>query len=738
MPLHPSVLSLAAALSSGGLGWGGPSTPAESDRWLPSSSAGAQADTLVQERPDTFRDPGARDLFRLGGEGRRRELDGIHAYEARLRERIYLGLRSPRFRRERGIVEEERVARFRWDLDGTRTIAWTGARRKVPLFQGSEEGEERAQAGLVNSLLQSVDPAALFVEPGDDRIVFGGNWALHPLADTAALHYRYASGDTLTLGLGEGRFVTLVELRVEPRESRFDRVAGSLWFDAESGSLVRASYRPARAFDLELDDPSEGSGLPGLLRPVRAEIRYITVDHSLHELRWWLPRRWALEGEAQVGRWAGFPLTLEWVVDDYRVNPQVWGIPGPGEEELPPGWSRAERTVERGGRPPRHVTVLVAPADSLPLSPELTGSRGSSPSSPVAFSPEEIREVQDGLAALLPRHSVAPPAFRWGPGGGMARYNRVEGLSLGAAGSFPLPRGGTFLGEARVGTGDRHLNVEGALRRGAGAEGGWWEVRGYRRAVTASDWQDPFTLGASLASVLWGGDRLPIYRTQGVEARRMREGRRTGGDLRVFAEQHRSASKETDFHLRGLFRERHLPGNIEAQEGGVAGVSGVLRWRWGQDPAGLMASGRLGAEVGRGEVDYSRGWTSVAVVHPLPFGTAGAFEGGVGFLTPDGVPQRRFYLGGSETLRGVEAAAVTGEAFWFVRSEVGTGLPALRITAFGDVGWAGPRSRFRRGVPVGAAGFGLSLLDGVLRVDVARQVRGGTATVLHAYLDGLF
>jgi hypothetical protein len=114
--------------------------------------------------------------------------------------------------------------------------------------------------------------------------------------------------------------VVLHEVLVEPRRADFHLVAGSLWFDEENRSLVRATYRPARPFDLLLDEPQDAEEVPAILQPVEAEISYVTVEYSLNELRFWLPRRFALEGEVRMGRLMRIPLTVEWSVEQYDVN----------------------------------------------------------------------------------------------------------------------------------------------------------------------------------------------------------------------------------------------------------------------------------------------------------------------------------------------------------------------------------------------------------------------------------
>ena len=89
--------------------------------------------------------------------------------------------------------------------------------------------------------------------------------------------------------------------------------------------------------------------------------------------------------------------------------------------------------------------------------------------------------------------------------------------------------------------------------------------------------------------------------------------------------------------------------------------------------------------------------------------------------------QRAFYVGGLQTVRGQFARPSgegrVGDAFWLARAEVGTGFLALRPSLFYDVGWAGARSDFlRAGRPLSGAGVGLSVLDGLFRVDVSRGI----------------
>lgn len=733
--LRGAGIVLVACLLGGGVLTPLPASGQERPSPDPETLPGATVvpDTLVIDPPDTFRDAGARRLVLRAREARHREVQGISHYEAVLRQRAYLGLRAAAFRRERGIIEEERVGQVRWEQEGEVTVAWLGGRRSVPFVAGSGAAEESIQRDLARDLLRGGDVGPVLAGPGDDRLAFGGNSMLHPLADSAGRHYRYSSGDTLRLGLPDGRTVTLVEARVEPREARFDRVAGSLWFDDDQGGLVRATYRPARPFDLEVDEPGDASDVPGFLKPIRAEIRYVTVDHSLHDFRWWLPRRWAFEGEVQLGRLARFPITLEWLMEDYAVNEAASALPG--GDRLPPGWSRAQREVRRRGEPTRYVTVLVPPATELVQSPRLLGP--SPGSAPTAFSPDEIREARAVLEGLLPRELRPGPTLGWGFSEGMVRYNRVEGLSVGARGVLPVSPITRLLAEARIGYGDAVLNGELSVERSRGA-GERLALTAFRRLEPSSEWTSPFSFGSSLQSAVAGGERDPFHRTLGVEAAIADEGRRLRWELRLFGERHGEVERGTRYHLLHPITGRDMPALQPVEEGDVLGAAGLLRWQRGLDPEGLIASGSLRGEATVGDLPYQRVSATVALVHPLPGSLAGALEIGAGVGGGRLPPQRRFFLGGTSTLRGLKVAELPGESFWMARTEVGTGLPGFRLAAFSDLGWAGPRNEMRRGQPVASAGVGASLLDGLVRLDVARMVKGGDALRLHLYLDGLF
>ena len=103
--------------------------------------------------------------------------------------------------------------------------------------------------------------------------------------------------------------------------------------------------------------------------------------------------------------------------------------------------------------------------------------------------------------------------------------------------------------------------------------------------------------------------------------------------------------------------------------------------------------------------------------------------------------QRNWFLGGTQTVRGLRPGTAVGNAFWMTRAEAGYGFEAVRPVIFGDIGWAGDRTKWRDiGTPLAGAGAGVSILDGLVRFDVARglQPSDQRGWRVETYLEGRF
>lgn len=696
-------------LACGGLISSPPASGQEPDPPADSLAPPPRPDTIPL---DTYADEGARYMIQRARQARGTEAAGLASYEATITERLYVGLSASRFRRERGLFLSEQIARVRWDSAGIETYRWLGSRQEVPIIGDLIDDEDRK----VERGDYGEDPDDLIpLDPTADRLMMGGEGFLHPLADTAGFHYRFASGDTIRIVLpSSGREITLVQIRIEPRRAEFGLLAGAVWFDRETAALVRGAFRPARDFNLEIDEPDDAGEVPGFLKPITASIDHMIVDYALQELRWWLPWRIRFEGEGRAGRLLRVPVAIEISVADYALNEvDTLDIT---EEDLPPGWERHtnERELDDGRK--IQEIVILPPRDSLRESPLL--SEDFFAGQPLSFSRAEIDRMEKELDQLTAAHAIAPPALsRYG----LFRYNRVEALSAGVRREVPVA-GLTGWGELRIGIGDLIPNVELGLREDL--SGGAVEASAYYRLQAANDWGNPLNLESSINALLFGYDYGEYYRAGGVSIGLKNETGRVRHEVRAFAESQWAEEKNTNFSLANLLGRSDPPPNIQADEIAIAGLAGRLRMQAGVDPRELITTGTMWGEVGVGDAQYARVAIGAAATLPLFWRFGGSLEGFAGTTFGDVPTQRLYYLAGPQTVRSFEPGQITGEAFWLARTELAVGYPLVRAVAFADFGSAGDLSELGSADPFIAVGGGISLLDGLLRADLARGVHG--------------
>jgi hypothetical protein len=352
------------------------------------------------------------------------------------------------------------------------------------------------------------------------------------------------------------------------------------------------------------------------------------------------------------------------------------------------------------------------------------------------FGASERDELLDALDMdLQPGWLPQPPVLQFGLD--LIRYNRIEGLSIGAAATSTLGRGYTARVEARLGTADLIPNGEVSIARSNGRDE-LGLAAFHRLGVANDDFGAPLSFGASLGNLIDAGDEGFYYRSWGAELSGTRRAPLFGVPVewRVFAERQRSAGVEanTQVSLGNLFANPRFVTNIDAAALTALGTRLAVARSFGVNPRAARFDARLrleGAAMDRQDIDgmagYGRYVTDATLSFPFgPFRPA--LNAAVGTSSGDLPVQRAFFVGGLHTVRGQVAQlggeGRVGDAFWLSRTDLGlTRSLAFKPTLFYDIGWAGSRRDITRvGRPLSGAGFGVSLLDGLLRLDLARGI----------------
>jgi len=722
----------------------------------------ATASSLHAQAPDTsanataYLDSSARELVRMARERRRVADLSVTGYKVLSKERISVGLRG--LRRDRLLYRREVAGRIEWHRNGPGKIEVLGAREAIPVAIKNVQ---------LPSDLGSFMPHLAF-DPADTRMLVGwadNDFVRHPLAADAERYYRYRTGATTTIQLPGAKSIRLIELEIIPRTSDPRNVSGSFWLDEETHAPVQAAFRLARDIDVVRDlgdasDEDDMKKMPGFIKPLTMSVDYLTIEYGLYDLKWWMPRSVLFEGTFRAG-FLRTPMQYERTYSQYQIEASPTPITAPVAEVLQQDSAKRAATdscddnrvsiqVRIGGSKPdttnaRGDSVLVMrcrnwqvtmAADTAALlnSAELPADVFATGEELVTEG--ELRELQHRIEKLGGGPPMLPnPITDFSLlSVGQMRYNRVEGLSVGAHGELDY---GALRGTAaaRIGVADLEPNFELAVEK----PGQDHDLRlaGYRRLNAFDPTARPFSIGSSLSALLFGQDDADYYRSMGVElTAEPSTAHARWYSLRLFAQHEKAAQKATDFSLRHSLNGDYLfRPNLQATPGDEFGSELTLRWSHGLDPDGL----RLGAELyGHGAVgsnDFGRGALTLRAGFPLPGALSGALEAASGLTSTRAPLQHLWYLGGANSLRGYPGATLSGETFWRGRGEVGYGLPAVKIVAFSDVGWAGARANYKTAKPLVSAGAGVSLLDGILRFDIARGLRAPKGWRATLYFD---
>jgi hypothetical protein len=744
-----------------------------------------------------FKDQTAKTTLLHARAARLTQDSALVAYDAMAYQRISAGMGFSKIGRDRLLFRHESAARIQWQQGVGVWMEARGARTAIPVAPKEAHAEIRSEMN---------DPdmnASIPYFPGYEPFWIGGNIArsqvdetelVHPIAEGAEAYYTYETGDSISFKLPNATVIQLRELKVRPREPKWNLAVGSLWFDTKSGQLVRAAYRLSIPMDIwavaTADDPKAMDDVPiwvkPMITPMKAEVSAIAVEYGLHEGRFWLPRLRLAEGSAQVS-FMHVPFKMEESFKYASVNgkdslppikvaelPARMRMPDSLTEEQRQDWRDSVRaaararvraandSIRRGLKTAERrrsqcdtsdfqITTRTRYDSRLPIAMkvpcDISKLENSPDLPPSIYDPgEELFGTKDldalkaealSLGAQAPLQMrlsmLPPPTISYGPS--LMRYNRVEGFSVGASAEQQLGGGYSVTGLARIGFADLEPNVELTATRTNLTKS--ISLMGYNHLVSASDWGHPLSFGSSFSALMFGRDEGFYYRATGAELSSSRDTPFGGArvEWRAFVEQERTAAVKTNFAVNGS----DFPANLQARRGTYAGLGGRINLEYGLDPRGLRILSDLRVEAASGDSLYGRGALDFTASHGLGR-LAGSLTLAGGSSAGGLPPQRRWYLGGSQTVRGQSPDTTqSGNAFWLTRAEIGSNDASVRPAVFGDLGWVGDRTKIGTvGRPMSGVGAGVSFLDGLFRFDVARGIYPRKQYRADLYLEAKF
>ena len=567
--------------------------------------------------------------------------------------------------------------------------------RRDTLLLPSDMNYHRDHLGVV----QNDFPAIIRLGDGDEvRDV------PHPLSPAGLAVYDFRLSDSLAIRAGD-RAIDVLMVDVRPKDSSRPAAVGAIHLDRETAAVVRMTFSFTRSAlkDPQLEDVS------------------VILENGLIDGRFWLPRRQEIEIR-RTATWMDFPargiIRGRWEICCVETNRSP-----PPERFIGPEITEAPRREQRAF--PFEGALL----SNLP--PEVR-----------ALDADEVRQVQEEARALvraaaLTRAGLGRPMARGVSD--LVRVNRVEGLALGGGLSRVLGGGvGARIG-GRVGTSDHALKGRGALTWRSAREARV-EVEGFHEMAEAGGIAEVSGLRNSLAAQEFGSDWTDPY---GV----------AGGALRVT-----TAPRDRARWSAEVARERHWPlavhatpatGRYEPTLAADRVALTRLTAGWSLAPAGDPAAAQWTGSVHGSVARVERGAAGLATVGRLAAEWEGQRSMGRGRLVVRtiavattagaGVPrQLGVFFGGPITAPGAAFHALEGGAGVSQRLEWRVTVPGgtLALGRFGRVATPLTLAPYLHGTLLQArdrggwsgdpaVGLGAIGLFDLLRIDVARSLRGG-------------
>jgi hypothetical protein len=512
---------------------------------------------------------------------------------------------------------------------------------------------------------------------------------VHPLAPGSSKVYDFLLADSLTLTYGSGvEQVRVYDVRVRPKDPHRPGFIGSVYLDRATAAIVRMdfTFTPASYVDPSLD-----------------YIR-ISLDNSRWLGRFWLPYRQELELRREIPLldfMAGTVIEGRFEIGGYRFNqplsptlfatPRVTAAPPAERRAFPFKRGLFDDLDRRGLAPTPSLQQIRAEARRL-----------------------VTRQALSGLGPLrLYVHSLSD----------VLRYDRAEGLRLGAGFEVhPAPDASlrTSLGYAF----GRHrpsveVTARGAPRTVTPTVDAYWDAMRDIGPVPAE-----VTALNTFSSALGGVDHLDPYFIRGMRLTLAGSEPERGPSLSLRWEDQRSARVVVAGAVRPV---------RAVNEGILGAVDAGLRFSMPGSGTGDVSGtlGRLG--------DRTFG-TGLATARWALRGTNRSWvldlDASAGAVSHEAPAQDLFLLGGLGTLPGYPFRSFVGDAFGLAQVQATLPLlpPWVGIRGIASLGYT--HLTPGRILPPGwnahdsdglrpSAGVGLSLAWDVLRLDLARGLRGG-------------
>ena len=174
-----------------------------------------------------FKSPLARTMLERARQARVEQDSALQSYDATAYLRISAGMGFSKIGRDRLIFRHENATRVQWNRNVGAWIDVKGARTAIPVAPAAEADSETTEE------LEDPDMTPLPYFPGQEPLIqLNGNGVMktsvderdmvHPLAEGAEAYYTYEAGDSVTFHLPDGRAIQLRELRVRPRQSKWN------------------------------------------------------------------------------------------------------------------------------------------------------------------------------------------------------------------------------------------------------------------------------------------------------------------------------------------------------------------------------------------------------------------------------------------------------------------------------------------------------------------------------------